>query len=136
MLTFGDITTFKTLSNPPEYKSISGKITGYSDPSDAIVFVSFISISKGTSTVSSSLTDSSGNWVVTVGDMRNSTGTEYFIYSDADKAQIDAILFANTDTISKAAKNIEQANIEIKAKSSESSRTIVKVDSLKNYGVY
>jgi uncharacterized protein YdeI (BOF family) len=136
LLTSGDITTFKTLSNPPEYKSISGKITGYSDPSDAVVFVSFISTSKGISTVSSSLTDSNGNWVVTVGDIRNSTGTEYFVYTDTDKAQIDAVLFANTDVISKTAKNIEQANIEIKAKSSASSRTIVKVDSLKNYGVY
>ncbi|MCK9368747.1 fibronectin type III domain-containing protein [Candidatus Dojkabacteria bacterium] len=131
LLSSGNLTTFKTLSNPPEYKSISGKISGYSDSSDAVVTVSFAN-----STVSSSLTDSNGNWVVTIGDIRNASGTSYFAYTDTDKVQIDAILYANTDEIYKVAKNIESANIEIKAKTSASGRTIVKVNGLKNYGVY
>lgn len=132
-------TTFKTLASPPEFKTITGKLTGVSNPSDAVVVVSIEqgdgNGSSGESTLTSTIPDGSGNWVATLGDIRTSSGNEYYSYSDSDKvsASVSSLSIFNpkTTTVSNSLDN----GITL-ATDPESERKIVKVPALSNYFVY
>lgn len=134
-----DQTTFKTLSNPPEFKTISGKISGVTNPADTVVMLSISQNdstgSEGISTLTSTIPDSSGNWVVTLGDIRDSIGADYFTFTDEDKvdASVSSLTVVTPSSLS-VKTSIESGVILVS--DSASQREIVSIPALDNYFVY
>lgn len=132
-----ETTTFKTLNAPPDFKSVSGKISGSSDSSDVIVIVNIKSKNDGVlSTPSSTVVDDNGSWVATLGDLRTQNGSEYFGYTNEDSIIMSTIVYATSSPLSMLISNIEDTDITLSIKSTQTKRKIVKVDKLKDYGVY
>lgn len=133
------VTTFDTLSTPPEFKTVTGKVSNITDLADAVVVVKLTDTdSKGTSGVSSlssTLPDANGNWVVTIGDIRNATGTEYYSYSETDKLVTDVVALTSVKTVTSTTKAAIDTGVTATA-SSQTNRSIVKIQPLSNYNVY
>ena len=132
------IKTFKTLSSPPQFKTVSGKITGVTNSKDAIVYASIKdgdnTGSAGVSTVTSSVPDENGNWIVTIGDMRTSDGSDYFNYSASDKITFKALVYADIASATQAMSAVDSANITLAPNTTQSNRQIIKVGPLSSYG--
>lgn len=133
------ITTFATLDTPPEFKTVSGKITGAEDPEDAVIVVHIKNGdsdgTSGNSTLTSAVPDSSGNWIVTIGELRNSTGSEYYDISSGDKLIAQPVVFANADEVEESADGIEEKTVQVAVKGvSDTDRNFVKVAALSDYG--
>lgn len=133
------ITTFPTLSTPPEFKTVTGKVSNVADPADSIVIVKISDAdnegTKGTSTLSSTLTDSSGNWVVTIGDVRKSDGSEYYSFSENDKITASVLGLTNVKPRTLTIKTSLESPIALEGEAS-TTRKIVKIAALANYNVY
>lgn len=133
------ITTFPTLSTPPEFKTVTGKVSNVADPADSIVIVKIADAdnegTKGTSTLSSTLTDSSGNWVVTIGDVRKSDGSEYYSFSENDKITASVLGLTNVKPRTLTIKTSLESPIALEGEAS-TTRKIVKIAALANYNVY
>ncbi|MCC7289958.1 fibronectin type III domain-containing protein [bacterium] len=131
-------TTFKTLETPPEFKTVAGKFTGPSDPSDAVVVVGVSdeddSGSSGSSSLSSTIPDDGGSWVITLGDLRDSSGAEYFTFSDDDTVEANVLSISRGETESAKVKDVIDAGINLTA-SAGAKRRIVKVSALASYGI-
>ncbi len=85
------VKTFSTLPSPPPFETRAGTITNVTDPSDWIIVFTLIDDdqlgSSGSSNYISSLPDSNGSWIVTIGDARTTDGSSYFSFSTADILQ-------------------------------------------------
>lgn len=130
----GNITTFKTLSNPPEFKSVTGKISNFSQGNEAIVLFNLKS-SSATSTIGSTLVDTSGNWVATIGDSRSLNGDSYFTYTDSDKLEITSLSLSNIKGVTLGVKQAVDSGASL-ASTSSTSRKIVKIPALTSYGLF
>jgi hypothetical protein len=134
-----EVTTFKTLAAPPEFKTITGNIKNVSSAMDTVVLVTLKDVdangTTGVSTISSTIPDATGAWVATIGDVRNSTGTEYFSFSDTDTVTTNALSLSTVPAVSKTTKASIEGETTLSA-SSKTSGKVVKIASLANYGVY
>ncbi|HVX93160.1 MAG TPA: fibronectin type III domain-containing protein [Candidatus Dojkabacteria bacterium] len=132
--------TFKTLSSPPQFKTVSGKITGVSNSKDAVIYASIKDSdsvgSAGTSTVTSSIPDENGNWIVTIGDMRTSDGSDYFNYSSGDKITFKALVYADILSSTQTMSTVDSATITLSPSTSQTTRQIIKVDPLTVSGLH
>lgn len=133
------ITTFATLSAPPEFKTVTGKVSNVADSADMVVIVKIADADSegttGTSTLSSTLTDSSGNWVVTVGDVRKSDGSEYYSFSENDKITASVLGITSVKPRTLATKTAIETPIALEGETS-ATRKIVKIAALTSYNVY
>ncbi len=134
------VKTFKTLSSPPEFKTISGKLTGVSNMKDALIVVEIEdkdgSGSSGKSTKSSATPDDQGNWIVSIGDIRTSDGLNYYNASNDDSIIITSLGYFDKDTETIKYSSISDSDIQLKVLSSVTINEPVKVAKLKSYGVY
>ncbi len=135
------VTTFKTLSSPPSFNTVSGKVSGTTDPEDVVIVLNLEdgdgSGTTGSSTKASAIPDASGNWIATVGEMRKSDGSEYFNFGDGDTLKADALVLASTTPISESTTDIENKTITVAVKgASDSDRSIIKVAALSSYNVF
>lgn len=135
------IKTFATLSSPPAYKTVSGKTENLTDPTESIVLLQLSDKdSSGTSGVSnyiSTVPDSSGNWIASIGDARNTAGTSYFSATDGD--ELVGLILTMAEPVSKTVttKGIEDASVVLSVKKDGATTTQPgKVLPLTNYGVY
>lgn len=134
------VKTLKTLSSPPEFKTISGKITGLNNMKDALITVEIEDKdgtgSGGKSTKASAIPDEQGNWIVSIGDIRTSDGLDYYNPSDKDNIVISSIGYFNNDSSVKTYSTIGDSDVELKVLQLVSIHEPVKVSKLKDYGVY
>lgn len=104
-----DITTFDTLSSPPPFASLNGKLSANLDALDTIVLVKIndkdIKDSQGSSWTTAVLPEINKTWTASYGDQRNLSGLEYFAYTDADELEISVIAYANSDPVKLLIKN-------------------------------
>lgn len=86
------VETLSTLNTPPPFDTKSGTLTGTEDLSDWILVAQLVDKNEvgtsGSSEYISTTPDENGNWILTVGDARSSSGSEYFTYSADDEIHI------------------------------------------------
>jgi hypothetical protein len=130
-----EITTFETQSSPPEFETITGTVNVDDNQSIAIVatFTDRDGIgSEGTSFPISTLVDSEGIWILTIGGARDSNGG-YF-----DKSNNDAVTFTPMylSEPPEAEMTIGEATAgEVELYISENVQKFVKIPLLSDYGI-
>jgi hypothetical protein len=131
------VKTFKTLSTPPEFKTVTGKVSNFSG--EAIVILSLsdedATGTSGVSTLGSTIVDETGNWVATLGDMRKTDGSEYYTFSDTDKVEVSAISLGSIKGATITSKKAVEDGVTLVG-TSDGDRKIVKIASLTSYNVY
>ncbi len=134
------VKTFATLSAPPEFKTISGKVSGVSNPKDTTVIVKIEdkngSGTTGISTISSSTPDEQGNWIVSIGDLRSSDGSTYYNASDSDSVTVSVLGLFESQSKDIEFADLVDSNVDLKVISLSTVSTPVKVAPLTTYGVY
>lgn len=133
LLKSDSVTTYSTLSTPPDFKSVTGNVENLSG-NEALLTMQ-ITRDGANSTLGSTLVDNNGGWVATLGDFRTSDGSAYFDVKDSDKVKITPLSLASIKSISTTVKSAVDAPLSLTA-SSGGSRKIVKVKALSNYGIY
>ncbi|MBI2357191.1 fibronectin type III domain-containing protein [Candidatus Dojkabacteria bacterium] len=132
-----EVTTYATLANPPDFKTVSGKVNSLAE--DGVVYARIInkdsSGTVGNSTYTSAIIDDNGNWIATYGDLRNESGSEYYSHSDADVMEVELLVYQNSTKVSESMKNIDSKTITIDLSSGSGVREIIKVVRLTDYGV-
>ncbi len=132
------ITTFESLSSPPPLDSISGYITGMSSFEDVVVLLTIINKdsegTSGDSNIVGEVTDSSGNWIANIGDVRNSDGSVYYEYSDDDELEVELVVYGESDIETYVMSGISTADIvsEVIEPVSDLSGDVALLD---NYGI-
>ncbi len=134
-------TTFSTLSTPPEFKTLAGKVTGISDLRDTVILGQLSDANGqggvGNSTVSSAVPNENGNWILSLGDVRNTAGSAYFTFTDEDKITVSPTVFGLADPITETAAGLEEKAVTVSVKgASDTDKQFVAVAPLANYGVF
>ena len=134
-----EITTFEILSSAPPIGSISGDITDLPSNSDAIV-IGRISDADGEGTsgqsqYTSAMADSNGGWILSIADVRNSSGSGYFSYTDGDTIELSLICYGESSPHEESMENIEDRDIELEVTRSIDTIGYTKVPLLDSYGV-
>ena len=130
-----EVTTFETQSTPPEFETITGTVDVDDNQSIAIVatFTDRDGIgSEGTSYPISTLVDSEGTWILTIGGARDSNG-EYF-----DKSNNDVVTFTPMylNEPPESEMTIGEATAgEVELYISENIQKFVKIPLLSDYGL-
>ncbi|MCD4811133.1 fibronectin type III domain-containing protein [bacterium] len=132
----GEITTFATQSSPPQFETIVGTLE-VDDYKNALVVATFVDNdgigSKGTSHPISTLVDSEGSWILTIGGARDSEG-EYFDKSNDDKVNLSSKYFTNSSATEMTIGEATSEEIGIST-SSSSDLAFSIIPSLSDYGV-
>jgi len=134
-----DLTTFAIPDNPPPYKTVTGKVTNIEKPTDLIV-TAFITDkdsagTTGISTKISTIPDSNGSWIMSVGDVRTQTGEDYFTFTDNDELSVGVTGMAKADLVVEKTKQLDDLLVTIPIKETIQTTT-TKLAALSNYGVY
>lgn len=130
-----EVTTFETQSTPPEFETITGTVDVDDKQSIAVVatFTDRDGVgSEGTSYPISTLVDSEGVWILTIGGARDSDGG-YF-----DKSNNDVVTFTPMylSEPPEAEMTIGQATAgEVELYISENVQKFVKIPPLSDYGI-
>lgn len=133
--------TFDTLASPPPYKTVSGKVENYANSADSVVVIQLqdkdSTGTSGNSTYVSTMPDTTGNWIASIGDARNAGGTEYFVTSDDDSLVATLAGFVEPVPLTNTTKDIEDASLVLTVKASSVTEPVPgKVLPLSDYGVY
>ena len=130
-----DLTTFATMSSPPEFETIAGSVN-VSDYESFVVIATFADEdeigSSGTSYPLSTLVDSEGSWILTIGSARDEEG-QYFEKDSSDKVNFESLYLGNTTetdtTIGEATTNEVELTVE------DSFTGFVRIPLLSDYGI-
>jgi hypothetical protein len=133
LLKSDSLTTYATLSTPPDFKSVTGNVENLSG-GEALLTMQ-ITRTGASSTLGSTLVDNNGGWVATLGDFRTADGSAYYDVKDTDSVKIAPLSLTNIKSVSTTVKKAVESSVALTA-SSGGSRKIVKVKALSNYGVY
>ncbi|MDD3474705.1 MAG: fibronectin type III domain-containing protein [Candidatus Dojkabacteria bacterium] len=133
--TIYDLTTFATMSSPPEFETIAGSVN-VSDYESFVVIATFADEdeigSSGTSYPLSTLVDSEGSWILTIGSARDEEG-QYFEKDSSDKVNFESLYLGNTTetdtTIGEATTNEVELTVE------DSFTGFVRIPLLSDYGI-
>ncbi|HQG58058.1 MAG TPA: fibronectin type III domain-containing protein [Candidatus Dojkabacteria bacterium] len=134
-----ELTTFAIPDNPPPYKTVTGKVTNIDEPTDLIV-TAFITDkdstgTTGTSTKISTIPDSNGSWIMSVGDVRTQTGEDYFAFTDNDDLSVGVTGMAKADLVVEKTKQLDDLLVTVPIKETIQTTTS-KLAALSNYGIY
>jgi len=134
-----ELTTFAIPDNPPPYKTVTGKVTNIYEPTDLIV-TAFITDkdstgTTGTSTKISTIPDSNGSWIMSVGDVRTQTGEDYFAFTDNDDLSVGVTGMAKADLVVEKTKQLDDLLVTVPIKETIQTTTS-KLAALSNYGIY
>lgn len=135
------LATYSTLASPPPLDTVSGTVTGLRNYDDVVVLLRVIDEdgvgSTGTSNYAAEVTDSSGQWIMNIGDVRDSTGGEYFEYSNADILEVTLVAYADFTKKQYSISEKETADITIAVTtSSGKDPASTKIPLLDSYGVF
>ena len=130
-----DVTTFATMSSPPEFETIAGSVDTM-DYESSVVIATFTDEdeigSSGTSYPLSTLIDSEGSWILTIGGARDQDG-QYFDKSSSDIVNFESVYLGSDTkldtTIGDATTNEVELTVE------ESMIQFIKISLLSDYGI-
>jgi hypothetical protein len=130
-----EITTYATQSSPPEFETIAGVVNAndYENLSVIATFTDEDGIgSSGSSNSLSTLVDSEGSWILTIGGARDQDG-QYFDKSSSDKVTFAPMTFSDTDNVEMTIGEATSNEVELKV--SDNRITYVKIPLLEDYGI-
>lgn len=134
-----EVTTFATLSSAPPIGSISGDITSIPSEEGAIVVGQIIDEddegTSGNSQYASVMSDSTGGWILSIADIRNSDGSAYYSYTDGDIIELSTICYAESDVHEESMLDIEDRDIELEVEEVSDTIDYTKVPLLDSYSV-
>jgi hypothetical protein len=130
-----DLTTFATMSSPPEFETIAGSVN-VNDYESFVVIASFTDEdeigSSGTSYPLSTLVDSEGSWILTIGSARDKDG-QYFEKSSSDNVDFSSLYLGSATevvtTVGEATTDEVELNVE------DSVTGFIKIPLLSDYGI-
>ena len=133
----GEVTTFATQSSPPPFETIAGEME-VDDYNSAVVIAVITdedeSGSSGDSYPISTLIDSEGSWILTVGGVRDEDG-EYFDKSDDDLITLTPKYFSDPSSTELTIGEATSNEVTLSASSSGSTTTFKKISRLADYGI-
>lgn len=131
-----EVTTFSTQSSPPEFETIAGTVNAR-DYENFVVIATFTdedgSGSSGSSYPVSTLVDSEGSWILTIGSTRGEDG-EYFEKSNGDTVTFNSMYLIEPKEIEATVGEATMNEIELTV--NEDAVTFVKIPLLDDYGVF
>ncbi len=105
------IETYETLSSPPPFKTVTGKVEGLDKVDDAVIIVKLRKKDGGTivaeSGFSSTAMDRQNGWIISIGDIRDLDGTSYFSISESDELNISVISAVAPNSTTEAANDLD-----------------------------
>ena len=130
-----DVTTFATMSSPPEFETIAGSVS-VSDYESIVVLATFTDEneigSSGTSYPISTLVDSEGSWILTIGSARDEEG-QYFEKSSSDNVEFESLYLGNT--VKTTTTLGEATTDEVELTTEDSVAGFIKIPLLSDYGI-
>lgn len=130
-----EVTTFPTQSSPPQFETITGTVDA-EYPESVVVTAVFEDDdgigSSGKSLPISTLVDSDGVWILTIGGARNQDGG-YFDKSSSDIVIFDPLYLTNLNKVEMAVGEATSQDVDIFV--TESPTTFVKIPLLSDYGI-
>ncbi len=133
----GEVTTFATQSSPPAFETIAGEMD-VDDYNSAVVIAmiedSDESGSSGESYPISTLIDSEGSWILTIGGVRDEDG-EYYDKSDQDIITFSPKYFSDPSDTQLTLGEATSNEVTLSASSSSNTTTFKKISRLADYGI-
>lgn len=130
-----DVVTFATMSSPPEFETIAGSVN-VNDYESFVVIASFTDEdeigSTGTSYPLSTLVDSEGSWILTIGSARDEEG-QYFEKSSGDNVDFESLYLGNTSDITTTVGDATTNEVELTVEDYISG--FIKIPLLSDYGI-
>jgi hypothetical protein len=130
-----EVTTLATQSSPPEFETIAGS-TDAQEYESFVVIAEFIDKdevgSSGTSYPISTLVDSEGTWILTIGDVRDQDGG-YFEKSNNDIVRFKPQYLTTPSTVETTVGEATSNEVELTV--IEGITKFVKIPKLSNYGI-
>jgi hypothetical protein len=131
-----EVTTFATQSSPPQFETIAGTMS-VQDYQSALVIAVFSDEdgagSSGESYPISTLVDSEGSWILTIGGARDENGG-YFDKSDSDIVTFTPKYFTNPSSTELTIGEAKSSEVELTATSSSTSEFRI-IPLLSDYGI-
>lgn len=131
-----EVTTFATQSSPPQFDTIAGNMNAQ-DYESVIVVATFSDEdevgSSGSSYPLSTLVDSEGSWILTIGGARDEEGG-YFDKSDDDQVTFATRYFSNPSPVELTVGNAKLNEVELSATGTSSS-LFTRIPFLPDYGI-
>ena len=131
-----ELATFETQSSPPQFETIAGT-TNAQDYESVVVIATFVDDdgigSSNSSLPISTLVDSQGSWVLTIGGARDDNG-EYFDKSSSDIVKFDPKYFTEPHTITMTVGEATLNEVELSVAESTTT-TFTKIPKLSDYGI-
>jgi hypothetical protein len=131
-----EVTTFETQSSPPQFETIAGSINAQ-DFESVVVIATFVDDdgigSSGSSLPISTLVDSQGSWILTIGGARDENGG-YFDKSSSDIVNFSPKYFSDPPDVSTSVGEATSGEVDLSVTESTST-TFTKISRLSDYGV-
>lgn len=133
------VTTLETVENAPPYVSVGGSLTNMPEHGEVVVIGSIRDGdevgSSGTSYEVSSLSDESGYWTISIGDMRVANSNTYFEYTAGDKLIIEPLTTFKASTKEESMEGINTKDIKITLDPVSTESSTPTVSQLSSYGI-
>jgi hypothetical protein len=130
-----EVTTLATQSSPPQFETIAGS-TDAQEYESFVVIAEFVDKdevgSSGTSYPISTLVDSEGTWILTIGDARDEDGG-YFEKSSNDIVRFKPQYLTTPSTVETTVGEATSNEVELTV--TEGITKFVKIPKLSNYGI-
>jgi hypothetical protein len=130
-----EVTTLATQSSPPQFETIAGS-TDAQEYENFVVIAEFVDEdeigSSGTSHPISTLVDSEGTWILTIGGARNEDG-EYFEKSSNDIVRFKPQYLTTPSTVEMTVGEATSNEVELSV--TESVTRFVEIPKLSDYGI-
>ena len=129
-------TTFATLSTPPSYVSITGKVSNMPNTGEGVL-VAYMKDGDSTGTSGDSMPistvlDDDGKWILSIADSRSSDGSEYYEYTSSDTMYLSVLSTIPTASpVSVSMNGITSKDVGVSLEYSTSTT----VSKLSDYGV-
>lgn len=132
-----EVETFSEQDSPPEFETISGSVE-VDDYDSFVVIATFTDDdgagSTGTSYPISTLVDSEGSWILTIGSTRAQDGG-YFEKSSTDSVTFDPMYLSQPKEVQMTVGEATTEEVTLTAPEGRSSTTFVKIPKLSDYGI-
>jgi hypothetical protein len=132
-----EVETFSAQNSPPEFETIAGSAE-VEDYESFVVVATFTDDdgagSTGTSYPISTLVDSEGSWILTIGSARDENGG-YFEKSSSDLVTFDPMYLSQPPEVQMTVGEATTSEITLTAPEGRTSTTFVKIPKLSDYGI-
>jgi hypothetical protein len=132
-----EVQTFSTQNSPPEFETIAGSAE-VGDYESFVVIATFTDDdgagSTGTSYPISTLVDSEGSWILTIGSTRDESGG-YFEKSSTDLVTFNPMYLSEPSEVQMTLGEATTDDVTLTAPEGRSGTTFVKIPKLSDYGI-